>query len=527
MSKKLIIKLIIVLVVAALVYSIFWFFKVSQIEKQISKFINQNNAYISVGEISVSGFPINQNITIKNLKFTVPNPALAGNQIIVKHLEAKAGILDTEFLLTLERDVSLRTLEGRVAVVEFAKSPKISAAIVEGMVSNMKYQDEGYKIHDNEHVLIYAAASSAFTANILIGDDEKIITKITADIKDVEGFDIIDMYNNAFEKGIIDGIKTGEIVLGNLPMDNKLNDVADVTGALDAKKALDLAPVAVTDVLADQSLQGGVAQVSEENLGAKLSEGAQEVTPKVISAVNLPAVDVEEQIVAGTDDSPVLVKPIILGQETIDQEASLEDLGKNLGENLGKAKIVEKVVEAKPIKNNFIVNIEYILSPNKSSQDLEVPFDPTQIQDIPVQYSKSIRINNLEISNADYTIMVDGDINSLPDDGLPSGNLSLKIKQIDKLTNYLAHSFVDIARGKDIDPDEVQAVNLMESEIEEDNSYNDFLIKLSQGINAVAKELSEKSGSTKGDIAHFHIKREKNLDFLVNESSVREILGKF
>lgn len=67
----------------------------------------------------------------------------------------------------------------------------------------------------------------------------------------------------------------------------------------------------------------------------------------------------------------------------------------------------------------------------------------------------------------------------------------------------------------------------MENEIEEDNSYNDFLMQVSIRLKDVAKELAEKNALTKEDVAQFNIKREKNLDFLVNESSVREILGKF
>ena len=550
MNKKLLIKLIIVLVVASLVYSVFWFLKVSQIEKQISKFINQNNAYVSVGEISISGFPLNQNITLKNLKFTIPNPAISGNQIIVRHLEAKAAIFDTEFEVNIERDVTVQTLEGKTSNVAFAKSPRISASIVNGMISSLNYQDEGYKIQDTDQTLIYSAASTSFSANIMIGDNEKIITKITANVKDVEGFDIIDIYSNAFEKGIIDGIKTGEIVLGNLPMDTNLNEVGSnqnldikeggevVSNALsqdgETLTAIPLAESqakAVTDIAVDKIVQNDVAKIAEAktdpaNLQA-VPAVSKEVDPKVISAVKLPEVGAKEKGSKGLDVDPTLIEPDLSTQEVVNQAVNQDIVPGALLEALDNEKIVEKIVKAKPVKNNFIVNVEYILSPNQTAQDIDVPFDPTQIQDIPVQYSKSIKINNVEVSNANYTITIGGNMNSLPDDGFPSGDLVLKINHIDKLTQYLSQSFADISVGKDIGVDEVQAFDLMENEIEEDNSYNDFLMQVSIRLKDVAKELAEKNALTKEDVAQFNIKREKNLDFLVNESSVREILGKF
>lgn len=499
MSKKLIIKLIIVLVVAALVYSLFWFFKVSQIEKQISKFANQNSAYVSVGEISASGFPLNQNITIKNLKFSIPNAAFGGNQIIVKHLEAKAGIFDANFTINLERDVLLQTLEGKESIVEFETKPTMTALIEDGLISNISYEDSGYKIYDNERALMYSATQSSFSVKILNVFNEEIITKINASVQGVEGFDVIDIYKNAFEKDIIDGIKTGEIVLGNLPMDMTLNNAVVATENPD-----DLATEVVTDKVVKAELE-----VENQNASKVVAADVKSETNGKIAA----AMDIDPTLITADDKI----------EEVLNEAALPEDL---LGD-LDNAKIVEKVAEIKPVKNNFVVNIEYILTPNKTSQEIDIPFDPTQIQDIPVQYSKSIKINTLVNTNVNYEISIDGGINSLPDDGLPSGSLNLTIKHMDMLTNYLSQSFADIAAGKDIGADEVQAVDLMENELEEDNSYNDFLIKLSVSMKAVAKELSEKSELTKDEMAHFTIKREKNLDFLVNESSIREILGKF
>ena len=86
MKKGLIIKLAIVLVVLVLSYCVFWFYKAGQSEKQINKFIADNSANISAGEISVTGFPVGQKIIVSDLKITVPVNLVAKRQIIIKKL---------------------------------------------------------------------------------------------------------------------------------------------------------------------------------------------------------------------------------------------------------------------------------------------------------------------------------------------------------------------------------------------------------------------------------------------------------
>jgi hypothetical protein len=70
MSKGFIVKSIIILIVVALIYSVFWFFQTGQVQKRINNFIAENSSHISVGEVSISGYPLMQKITIKDLKFT-------------------------------------------------------------------------------------------------------------------------------------------------------------------------------------------------------------------------------------------------------------------------------------------------------------------------------------------------------------------------------------------------------------------------------------------------------------------------
>ena len=58
MKKDLIIKLTIVFLVIVFGYSVFWFFKAGQIEKQLNKFISENSTNISVAKLTVTGFPV-------------------------------------------------------------------------------------------------------------------------------------------------------------------------------------------------------------------------------------------------------------------------------------------------------------------------------------------------------------------------------------------------------------------------------------------------------------------------------------
>ena len=216
MSKSIVIKSGIILLVLGAIHSVFWFFKTGQIEKQVNNFISENSAYVSSGEVAVSGFPLAQKVSIKDLKFTLPNPALNKYQITVKSLEATAGIFNNNFSVVLLEQVLVQDNENtNSGYVEFSKEPEITTSISDGMISKFSYLDSGYRVLDAEKNVIYAASSSTFSVESSIEEGDKIKTKIIANLKDIEGFDIINAYKNSSEKKIIEGIKTGEITIGN------------------------------------------------------------------------------------------------------------------------------------------------------------------------------------------------------------------------------------------------------------------------------------------------------------------------
>lgn len=487
MNKNIVVKLAILLVVLALVYSVFWFFKVGQVEKQINNFISKNSAHVSVGEIAVSGFPLSQKITLKDLKFTIPSPVLDKKHVIVKHLEAKAGIFASSFAVTLLEPVTVQDLDSNSASVEFIKDPEITVAITDGRAFKFSYKDSGYKILDADKNIIYAAISSSVEIESNVGDDDKVLTKIVANVREIEGFDVIDIYKNAFEKKVMEGIKTGEITLGNATTATAPSDEAVATTTVLPVVAAAIAPIEAAAAAAKAAAEAAAAGTVPP--------------PAVIAAVN-PSV------------APV-VAPVVPAQQPDGSAAQSADVD-------------AAIANSNPIKSNFMVSVEYTLTPNQSEQQAQIPTDPTQIQEAPVQHSKTVKINSMEFSNSLYKISINGEMNTLPDDNMPSGSLALKVEKIDALINALTTGFTQIIeQKKSAGSSEIQASELSGGASVSQDAYQDFLTRVVTNLTAVSKEMAAKNAVSKDDIAEFDIRREKNLEFLINETSVREILGKF
>jgi hypothetical protein len=482
MGRNIVIKLAILLVVAALVYSVFWFFKVGQVEKQIKEFVSNNSSYISAGEVVVSGFPLAQKITIKNLKFTIPNAALDKNQVLVPHLEATAGILASDYKISLIETVSVQDPDGNLSSVEFAKDPEISVSMLDGNIAKFHYQDSGYRILGADKSAIYSSTSSMVSVKNSVEMD-KITNLISINIKEIEGFDIISLYKNILEKKIVDGIKTGEIALSN-----NLANAAD---------------------------------------SAQIAPDANAITtPQVTAVLAVPATDpAAVSAVATSATAPSAADSAVVA--AISAPATIADTSL--------------------VKSDLTLELEYVLTPIQvEGQQANTPPDPTQIQEAPSGHSKAIKIMSLEFSNPLYKITISGDISSLPDDALLSGGVTVKVERTSNLISQVSTNFAQMASKvkspaatKPAPTDSAVAApapipsptvaNLISetpaTPIED--PYNSFLVRVAENFGAVIKEIAAKNAASKDDIAQFDIRREKNLDFLINETSTREILGKF
>lgn len=457
MSRAIATKFIITLLALTVIYSVFWFFKIGQIEKQVNNFISENSSYISAGEVSVSGFPMTQKVIVKDLKFTIPNPAVTQYQISVKHLEIKGGIFANSFVISTLEQIIVQDPEGNSGSVEFAKEPEINLMISDGSIAKFTYKDFGYKVIDAEKNSIYAASSSDFTFESLT-EEGKIKNKITIAIKDIEGFDIANIYKNAAEKKVIEGVKTGEIS----------------AGSSSAPAAGDVAAVAAVAETVN-SAEGIAADASAV---AAAAAAAAPATPEVATATPTDAV-------------------------------------------------IAPVVDNSVVKNNFTLDLEYVLTPSQNEQSQPVATDPTQIQETPVQYSKAIKINSLEFSNPLYKISINGQVNSFQDDNMPSGAITITLDKVDNVINHVVIGLNQIIEQRKSGAVDVQVTDLTSTNPAGDDSYQSFLKKIVVNLSSVAKEMAQKNQLSKDSVAVFDVRREKNIEFLVNETPMREILGKF
>ena len=525
MKKGLIIKLAIVLIVLILSYCVFWFYKAGQSEKQINKFIADNSAHISAGEIAVSGFPVGQKIVISDLKITVPVNLVAKRQIIIKKLEASAGIFSNNFVINFVDLVKLQDLEssGDVFDVEFVSKPEIMISLLGGTISKFQYNDAGFKVLDAEKNIVNSSAGTSVLSENSVDEADKRINKINISFKELEGYAVFDLYKNLLDKKVVEGIKTEEIKVN-------VGQVIDQTNIqqMTAPLSQDQANLAVQNNLNQPQPANPVAapqapQIPANN-GQEAVNRAMDMANKVsgnnapqpVPAPAVPPMPVDPSTTANVD--PNQVPPV-----NVDPNQAPQDPSQG-------SQLADAIANSAMIKNNVTIDIVITLTPSvKQDQSETPPTDPTQIQELPVQYVQNVKINNVELSNSLYKINVTGDFVNASDDNYPSGGITLKVEKITNLVNQLRSQFKQLSQSKKPSAP-VGGVDLVNDQSQQQNqnqNYDIFLNNISEKLNEVSNEIALKNSASKDDIAQFDIRREKNLEFLVNEVSVREIIGKF
>jgi hypothetical protein len=513
-NRGLLIKLAIVLVALVVVYSVFWFFKLGQVEKQINRFVSENSGNISVSDISVSGFPFSQKITITNLRFSLPTPALDKRQVLIATLEASAGIFQSEYVVTIQTEAAVFDDLGNQAKLIFNAAPQITVAIADGLLEKLNYQDSGYKILDASQKQIYAAAASSVSVESSIDENEQIIFKISADVSAIEGFGVENVYKNAFERKIINALKTGELALGS-----SANQVPsqEITPENTASAAI------INSVPNDlSSTDSPVAQVVEN------SNPNQVATAQATNPVTTPEVAVVQEKSAENIELPMPTNSEAV-VSSINNESDLEKIPTQEVVT-AQTQETDSSALAMPltVKSNFSMNVEYVLMPNQVQH--QNPLDVSQMQETPLQYSKLIRINNFKFSNENYEISVNGNVSIFSDDSLPSGGISIQVSKFNDALKNVVSGLRKLAK-KTMVENEIKPVDL--TGVSDPNApdsvdmYQALLQRIALNLNNVALEVASKNPVSKDEIAQFDIRREKNLELLVNETSVREILGKF
>lgn len=528
MGRSIAIKLAILLVVAALVYSVFWFFKVGQVEKQLNKFVSDNSSYISAGEITVSGFPLSQKITIKNLKFTIPTAALDKNDVIVPHLEATAGIMASDYVVSLIDPVSVQDADGNISNVEFTTKPEITLSIAGGEISKFHYQDMGYKILAADKSTAYAASSTDVSINSTF-ELEKTTHTISTNIKEIQGFDIISLYKNVLEKRVVDGLKTGEITLGNNPQIADPNTATPTPTTAASAPTTPLAPTPAAPtapvLAAPVTPAAPVAPVIQTAPTSPTTAAVPVTAPAPLAPaapVPAPVATANPPVPAVATVNPAAPTPVPTQPMTVEATTANP-----------VAVPTAPAPDLNNVKSDFTLTVEYILTPAQAEgQQANTPPDPTQIQEAPSSFNKSVKITNLEFSNSLYTISLTGELSLSPEDNFPSGSISIKTDKIDALVSQISTNFAQTVAKLKPAAELHPAAELMSgtaaapTPIAED-PYQTFLARVAANLGAVAKEIAAKNAVSKDNVAQFDIRREKNLDFLINETPIREILGKF
>lgn len=537
MKKDLIIKLAIALGVIVFGYSIFWFFKAGQIEKQVNKFITENSSNVSVAEISVSGFPIAQKISITDLKFSLPTSLFNKKQVLVKSLEAKASLFSSEFTVSKISDVSVSDLEKGSMPVEFSKDPEISFTVSSSGIQKLNYQDMGYRITDNEKNIFYSASRTSINIQTSTDDLQKTIVKIIGNINEVQGFGVIDVYKSGLEKKIIEGIKTEEIVFGSAPPSGDSSvDAKNVDHKNDAKKLAEK----VTDAgIKQQDLPNAKAPANPANNPAIASANPANPGNPANPAVPAPAVNPAQvpnpavptagvptpnnpnPVPAGAPAGAPAVNPPAVASGANPAPATDPN---QLSPAVSAAQVPSAITDSNIVKSNITIDVEYQIS---SSDQPQVPSDPAQVKEMAIQSSKIVKINNIEFSSPIYKLLINGQLTILPDDNLPSGGVSLKVENIDNLVNQLVAQLGQMIEQTKVISDNRPNADASVADNSVQDAYKNFLKRIAINLPAVSREISAKNPVTKENIAQFDVRREKNLDYIVNEISIHEILGKF
>ncbi len=511
MKKGLIIKLAIVLIVLVLSYCVFWFFKAGQSEKQINKFIADNSGYISAGEISVSGFPVAQKVTISDLKITIPVNLASKRQIIVKQVQATSGIFSNDFSVNITDSVKVQDLDsGEVFDIEFANKPEISLSLLGGTIAKFQYTDSGSKILDAEKNVVNSSASTSILSENSIDETERHTNKINISFKDLEGYTVFDFYKNLLDKKVVEGIKTEEIKVNINPVGDQAN-IQQFTTPLSQEQA-------VAPIQPNSPPQQQIVAPNQPTLALSGEDAVKEAMKNVQQA---------DKIEAGNNPQQPNVSPENLANQAPTNQVPTNIEGNNPQQPVQNENVV---VDFSKIKSNFTIDLVITLTPSVKQEVVSEapPSDPTQIQELPVQHVQNIKINNIEMSNSFYKISVTGDAISSSDDNYPSGGITLKIEKLTTLVEHLKNQFKQLSQSKKptIPANGSDLVN-DQSQQNQMQNYDIFLNNVSEKLAPVSSEIASKNAASKDDVAQFDIRREKNLEFLINEVPVREIIGKF
>jgi hypothetical protein len=564
MKKSLIIKLFIAFVIVLLSYCVFWLFKIGQTEQKITTIFNDYKNTVSYDKLSNGGFPLSQKFTIENLKINIPINAISKKLILIEKLNINSSIFSSDFTAEIAGNVEVKLADNSQSFkLEFSQSPIISFSVNNSSIKNFTYTDSGFKILDSTGKVIHSSATTNITSS---SESENNQISLSINLKEFTGYSFIDFYKNVFEDKIIEGIKTGEI---------KVNSIASIPNNIPSFGSIDpniLANLAATNPALLQQINQILAQANPNNF-VEINNQVQQLLAQNNIQIPNPA-SINQQNIAPNNNQPT---PPVVNQQNIqvpvkayanepntnnqpsspnvavpsNPQVDMATAQPQVDNNnqpvpaVDASNIPSPVVANAPATNGAVVatdnlpvvnaanavasnsekmdiSIEIELSNSpitiaNKPQNAEVPVDPAQLEDSVEQYAQNITIKNAEFSYEKYKIIVNGKLTSLPDDPTLSGGITVKIENQSDFINAFKNQLLEYSQssiGKEnADPVIVE-------------KYQSFLRNLNNRFYDVFNEIAAKNPATKEKTSQFDIRREKNLDFMANETSIYEILGR-
>ena len=564
MKKSLIIKLAVAVVIVLLSYCVFWLFKIGQSERKITSIV-QKSKIISFDKISSSGFPFSQKITIENLKINIPVNAIVKRNFIAKKLEISSSIFSNSFKAKIVDEVEVKTIENNGSyLLQFNSDPEISFSIINNSINNFTYSDSGFKIVDAKNNNTIHTASSmniSLPAPFIFEQEDQNPITISLNIKQLTGYSFLNFYKNVFEDKVIEGIKTGEIKIsqGNQNTPNVfvldpavLSNLAATNPALfqqiqQLSIQVQTNPASAPEVnnqiqqlLMQASMNAQVNQPTPAGVPAPASPAqpnnnlnTQNIQVPLKANAEQPANVVDGSVAANSPNSqapanPSVAVPAVAQVAGENQQSPNNTQQNNDIQNSGTppqptAENMPSIAQANTQNANLdkidiALEIEISSTPlEKEKSTAEVPVEPSLAEESNQQYAENVLIKSMIFSHEKYKISVNGKLISLLDDISLSGGITVKIENYYDFINLFKTELQNYTQQNTIK--ENADVLIFEK-------YQTFLRNLDNSLPNLSNEIASKNPATKDRNAQLDIRREKNLDFIINETPIYEILGR-
>ena len=622
MNKAPAIKLGIIFLVITISYSFFWFVRTGQTEKKINNLISKNSSSISASSVSVSGFPFSQKITISDLKFNIPS--VSKYQVTVKKLEANTGIFSKSFSANILEQVTVFDNDSNtIRNIEFKESPKISISFNNEGISSFNYQDSGYTILEDQKPPFYSSSSNIIKMETLETANNKVVLKFNIDIKDMEGVNLASIYQNVFEKKINEGIKTGEITIGNninnainstllinpeqqvAVASNQINSInPSINSPINLQALPPIKPELKPAIELGSNSNINNPQVAPQQVAPQQVASNNNINPNINPNNNSGTLNNNQPInpqeavkIASQSGSPALAQQVttaVNNSPTINNNTSVVnsvDIAPNPANNAPaianniNGQVEQPKIIIEPSKQNSKFNLsldfEYTIinssepsakkenniktvntqpateqtnsaNPNNAtannvnaSNGNPNPSDANNIPPVPAVANNqnttaptlpeissahkseigansgySIKINNFELSSNEIKFTANGQIDNFIDDNSPSGSVTLKIDKFPSFNTAISSAVESIKSN---------IITKQNKGLSQQNNvpYDNFLNKINEKLFLILEEISKKNALTKPETAVLEIRREKNLEFIINETPMREVAGKF